>query len=58
MKILDVVGIDVSKSTIDVVVYQSKSYRQFENSNKGFRILCKWALSQSKVDKKEHVVCI
>jgi transposase len=52
MKILDVVGIDVSKSTIDVVVYQSKSYRQFENSNKGFRILCKWALSQSKVGKK------
>lgn len=51
MKIIDVIGIDVSKLTIDAVVHQSKCYRQFENSNKGFSILCKWALSQSKVDK-------
>ncbi len=49
MKIIDVVGIDVSKLTIDVVIYQSKNYRQFENTNKGFSLLCKWALS--KVDK-------
>ncbi len=52
MKIIDVVGIDVSKLTIDVVVHKSKSYRQFENSNKGFATLCKWALSESKVDTK------
>ena len=52
MKINDVVGIDVSKLTIDVVIHLSKDYRQFENTNKGFGILCKWALSQSKVDKK------
>ena len=52
MKINDVVGIDVSKLTIDVVIHQSKDYRQFENTNKGFRSLCKWALSKSKVDKK------
>jgi len=52
MEIIDVVGIDVSKLTIDVVVHKSKSYRQFENTNKGFATLCKWALSQSKVDAK------
>jgi transposase len=52
MEIIDVVGIDVSKLTIDAVIYQSKSYRQCENSNKGFGALCRWALSQSKVDKK------
>lgn len=51
MKIYDVVGIDVSKLTIDVVIHQSKDYRQFKNTNKGFSILCKWALSKSKVDK-------
>ena len=53
MEIIDVVGIDVSKLTIDVVVHKSKSYRQFENTNKGFATLCKWALSQSKVDAKK-----
>jgi len=51
MEIIDVVGIDVSKLTIDVVIHQSKNYRQFENTNKGFSMLCKWALSKSKVDK-------
>jgi transposase len=52
MEIIDVIGIDVSKLTIDVVIHQSKDYRQFENTNKGFNILCKWALSKSKVNKK------
>jgi len=52
MEIIDVVGIDVSKLTIDVVIHKSKVYCQFDNSNKGFRILCKWALSQSKIERK------
>jgi len=50
MEIIDVIGIDVSKLTIDVVIHKSKSYHQFENTNKGFATLCKWALSQSKLD--------
>lgn len=52
MKIFDVVGIDVSKLTIDVVIHQTKDYQQFENSNKGYSFLCKWALSQSKATKE------
>lgn len=52
MKIYDVVGIDVSKLTIDVVIHQTKGYQQFENTNKGFSILCKWALSQSKANRE------
>lgn len=52
MEIIDVVGIDVSKLTVDVVLHKNKAYYQFENSNKGFNRLCKWALSQSKVDKE------
>lgn len=51
MEIIDVVGIDVSKLTIDVVIHKSKSYKQFKNTNKDFKTLCKWALSQSKVCK-------
>lgn len=51
MEILDVVGIDVSKLTIDAVIHKSKSYRKLENSNKEFGVLCKWALSMSKVGK-------
>lgn len=57
MEIIDVVGIDVSKLTIDVVIHQSKNYRKFENTNKGFRILCKWALSHSKA-KKENLLFV
>lgn len=47
MEINDVVGIDVSKLTIDVVVHKRKSYKQFENTIKGFKSLCKWSLLQS-----------
>jgi len=57
MEIIDVVGIDVSKLTIDVVIHQNKNYRKFENTNKGFRILCKWALSHSK-EKKENLLFV
>jgi len=57
MEIIDVVGIDVSKLTIDVVIHQNKNYRKFENTNKGFRILCKWALSHSKA-KKENLLFV
>ncbi len=52
MKIYDVIGIDVSKLTIDVAIHQTKDYQQFENTNKGFGVLCKWALSQSKATKE------
>jgi len=51
MEIFDVVGIDVSKKTVDVVLHKSKSYHQFENDKKEFDKLCKWALKQSKVEK-------
>ncbi len=50
MEIIDVVGIDVSKLTIDVVIHKSKAYQQFENSSEGFAQLNKWALKHSKID--------
>jgi len=57
MEIIDVVGIDVSKLTIDVVIHQGKNYQKFKNTNKGFNSLCKWALSQNKV-KKENLLFV
>ena len=57
MEIIDVVGVDISKLTIDVVLHQSNNYRKFENTNKGFSILCKWALSHSGA-KKENLLFV
>lgn len=36
------VGIDVSKLTIDVFLYNKKSHRQFANTPKGFLLMQKW----------------
>ena len=57
MKIIDVVGIDVSKLTLDVFIHCSKSYLKCDNTKKDFKKLCKWALSESKV-KKENLLFV
>ena len=41
MKIIDVVKIDVSKLTIDVIIHSNQQYYQFENTRVGFRRLTK-----------------
>ena len=40
------VGIDVSKLTLDVSLYNSKKHRQFANSPKGFVAMQKWLNSK------------
>jgi len=40
------VGIDVSKLTIDVFLYNKKSHRQFLNTPKGFISMQKWVKSE------------
>lgn len=52
MKILDTVGIDISKLTFDVRIYKSQSYKQFENSKKGFKELIKWVFQNSSFSKE------
>jgi transposase len=42
MKYFETIGIDVSKETLDVVIHTTSLTRQFENSNKGYKELCKW----------------
>ena len=39
---LEYVGIDVSKATLDVACYQSKSFRQFKNTSRGISKLIQW----------------
>lgn len=47
MKILDTVGIDISKLTFDVRIHRCQSYRKFDNTRKGFSELLKWVCKNS-----------
>jgi transposase len=47
MKILDTIGIDMSKLTFDVRIHSTQSYAQFENSNEGFKQLLNWTYKNS-----------
>jgi len=53
MKISDVIGIDVSKLTIDMVAHGNQKHGLFENSDKGFKDMCKCALENSRACKDE-----
>ena len=57
MKIIEALGIDVSKSTIDVHLHQKNMSKEFENSNKGFKQLVKWGCKQTKLCFSQIVVC-
>lgn len=42
MKFVEIVGIDVSKSTLDVCIYSLDTYSTFDNSPSGYRKLVSW----------------
>jgi len=44
MKILETIGIDVSKETLDVIIHTAGLISQFENSTKGYKMLSKWVM--------------
>lgn len=53
---MESVGIDVSKLTLDVFLYNRKEHKEFANSKRGFEAMQKWI--QSEVgDLKEVVYC-
>jgi len=52
MKILDTIGIDISKLTFDVRIHSSQVYQQFTNSKEGFEKLIKWAYKNSCFNKE------
>ena len=53
MKIKEVIGIDVSKSTIDVCIHTKEQVSQFENSTIGFKQMLGWIVINSSISKKE-----
>lgn len=53
MKISDVIGIDVSKLTIDVRIHVDQRYGQFENSKKGFNKMCHWVFKNNSTPREE-----
>jgi transposase len=55
MKIIDTVGMDMSKLTFDVRIHKSQAYKQFENINCGFRDLLQW-VSKNSNDPFENII--
>lgn len=51
MKILDTIGIDISKLDFDVRIHSNQSYGQFENTNNGFQKMLKWTYKNSHFSK-------
>lgn len=49
MKIQEFIGIDVSKSHIDVFIYSKNKHAKFENTETGFKMMIAWI--------EQHVDC-
>jgi len=57
MKKKDVIGIDVSKLTIDAYVKLAQVHAEFSNDNKGFRQLVKWTKKHTDCQIEELLIC-
>lgn len=53
MKIKEIIGIDLSKLTVDVFIYSTKDKATFKNTPKELNQFIKWVFSTSKHTKKE-----
>jgi transposase len=54
--ITSVIGIDVSKATLDVYHLPSKDYYKVENNKEGFKKLIAW-IKEHKEHRSELVLC-
>lgn len=55
--IVETLGIDLSKVTLDANLHVSKKHEQFENNKKGFQDMLTWARKTGKVKITELLVC-
>jgi transposase len=55
MRIKQTIGIDISKLTFDVRIHSNQMFRQFENTNKGFKKLIKWVNYNNSFLKEETI---
>ncbi len=53
MKIKEIIGIDVSKLTMDVFIYSTKDKACFDNTMEGLKEMIKWVFSTSTYCKEE-----
>jgi transposase len=55
---IEIVGIDVSKLTLDVWLHKKQQHKSFSNNEKGFKQLVRWVLNQSETsDFSELAFC-
>lgn len=47
MEILETIGVDVSKKTIDVFLYKQGQHLEFDNNEKGFKKMERWVIKNS-----------
>ncbi len=57
MKKKDVIGIDVSKLTIDAYLQLAQAHAVFSNDPKGFRQLVKWIMKHTDCKTEELLIC-
>lgn len=57
MEFTSIIGIDVSKHTLDAFCHESGIHLQFQNSKKGFNNLVKWAAKMGDMDGKKQLYC-
>lgn len=53
MKTKEIIGIDVSKLLIDVCIHTKQIVSQFDNSNKGFRLMLNWIKNNTNFSNQE-----
>ena len=57
MKYTEALGIDVSKKTIDAKLHFNESYRQFDNTIRGFKELLSWAKKMTGLEPDQLLIC-
>lgn len=55
MKIMETVGIDISKLTFEVRVHTSQAYQAFDNNTKGYQDLISWTYKNSSFSKENII---
>lgn len=55
MNYQEVIGIDVSKKTLDAHLHLSNEYQQFENSHRGITQLCRWCAKKGSGEISQHL---
>jgi len=54
---LETVGIDVSKSTIDVTLHCGNAHSKFDNNEKGFKSMIKWTKKNTTMKLNQVLFC-